>query len=52
MLRFPTALRYFSLLQNVRNASGAHPVAYSVDIGDSIFRDNVQNRRKLDTVQH
>jgi len=53
-VRFPTALRYFSLLQNIRNASGAHPEAYSVDIGDSSFRDNggtvYKNRRKLDTV--
>jgi len=40
MVRFPTALRHFSLLQNIRNASGAHLEVYLMDFGDSIFRDN------------
>jgi len=40
MVRFPTALRYFRLLQNIRNASEAHPGAYSEDTGESNFRDN------------
>jgi len=49
MVRFPTALRYFSLLQNICNASGApHPGTYSEDTGESNFRANGETVFKIE----